>query len=429
MDCPIENRYSSRRLSDAAVAQWIEYWPPKPRVVGSIPASRANCTLRVRKSLMRKPLQENQTLRSSRLDTSADTLAREADELFRWTAGLTMSKKWPGYAEDEGRVRFQRRIPEDVRHAFNGKHWVRIPLNLPAGQEAKRMALSWYLVYEAQFANVRRASQDVSAHSRHDPNAKPLTEYTPEEMQALVVPIAQRLNQGQHEEIATGARSFLDLTEDHAKLDQAVRDVLSGKGSQYLGFLSGLFLATRGIPFDVSHSSFAQFQFQSARALRSGFLVPGGQRLAGEDVEPPVIRNPLDALKIDTTQQAPDGLRLGAVVDRYQESLPENHYKRKLVLCITLFRECVGESLPVQDLRQTHIRDFFVTVCKLPRDWGKRFKDKGESLASLLAEDAEEGISEQTYRDNYRATLAKFLNDSRRDYGAQGFPSLTTDYP
>jgi len=25
---------------NAAVAQWIEYWPPKPRVVGSIPASR-----------------------------------------------------------------------------------------------------------------------------------------------------------------------------------------------------------------------------------------------------------------------------------------------------------------------------------------------------------------------------------------------------
>ena len=27
---------------NAAVAQWIEYWPPKPRVVGSIPASRTN---------------------------------------------------------------------------------------------------------------------------------------------------------------------------------------------------------------------------------------------------------------------------------------------------------------------------------------------------------------------------------------------------
>jgi proline iminopeptidase len=27
-------------MQNAAVAQWIEYWPPKPRVVGSIPASR-----------------------------------------------------------------------------------------------------------------------------------------------------------------------------------------------------------------------------------------------------------------------------------------------------------------------------------------------------------------------------------------------------
>src|SRR5450830_1366019 len=34
-----ESRYPSV-LSRAAVAQWIEYWPPKPRVAGSIPASR-----------------------------------------------------------------------------------------------------------------------------------------------------------------------------------------------------------------------------------------------------------------------------------------------------------------------------------------------------------------------------------------------------
>ena len=33
-----------RRTSLAAVAQWIEYWPPKPRVVGSIPASRTKRT-------------------------------------------------------------------------------------------------------------------------------------------------------------------------------------------------------------------------------------------------------------------------------------------------------------------------------------------------------------------------------------------------
>ena len=45
-------RHASTKLTNtdtyntlyAAVAQWIEYWPPKPRVVGSIPASR---TIRV----------------------------------------------------------------------------------------------------------------------------------------------------------------------------------------------------------------------------------------------------------------------------------------------------------------------------------------------------------------------------------------------
>lgn len=29
-----------RQPLDALVAQWIEYWPPKPGVVGSIPAER-----------------------------------------------------------------------------------------------------------------------------------------------------------------------------------------------------------------------------------------------------------------------------------------------------------------------------------------------------------------------------------------------------
>src|SRR5690606_12199344 len=37
--------------SRAAVAQWIEYWPPKPRVAGSIPASR---TIFSNKSITRR---------------------------------------------------------------------------------------------------------------------------------------------------------------------------------------------------------------------------------------------------------------------------------------------------------------------------------------------------------------------------------------
>lgn len=40
-ECAAPTKVQSRPL--APVAQWIECWPPKPEVVGSIPAGRANC--------------------------------------------------------------------------------------------------------------------------------------------------------------------------------------------------------------------------------------------------------------------------------------------------------------------------------------------------------------------------------------------------
>ena len=39
----------------AAVAQWIEYWPPKPRVAGSIPASRASQSLEILEKRLSTP--------------------------------------------------------------------------------------------------------------------------------------------------------------------------------------------------------------------------------------------------------------------------------------------------------------------------------------------------------------------------------------
>ena len=38
-------RHANIAYLSAPVAQWIEYWPPKPGVVGSNPAGRANVTI------------------------------------------------------------------------------------------------------------------------------------------------------------------------------------------------------------------------------------------------------------------------------------------------------------------------------------------------------------------------------------------------
>lgn len=329
-----------------------------------------------------------------------------------------------GYSKEGNRTRFVRRIPADVRHAFNDQEWIRIPLDYPTEQEAKRSALAWLVVYENEFAAVRN---EAEFRKRPRPSAnpqKPLSEYTPAEMQALIKPVAEEINRSQYTAIATGATEFSELATNHAKLDTAVRDVLRGQGSQYLGILLELFLMARGIPYDRGHPSFPRFLFECARIHRTHAVIPNAKRLEGEDVEPP----PLPPLGVDLLIPKPDGVTLGAVIRRYIETLPENHYKRKLVLCLTLLREVVGASLLVKDLKQTHVRDFLLTVCDLPSDWGKRFKEKRITLAELLAEEDGEGLSETTYKDSYRATLTKFLSRAVRDYGDQGFPVLSADY-
>ena len=89
---------------------------------------------------------------------------------------------------------------------------------------------------------------------------RPLSAYTPEEMRALVEPVADGIDRDQHASIATGAASFDALVTSYAKLDRAVRDVLSGKGSDYLATLSALFLAT--LPEAVK-----RFTFEHARCV------------------------------------------------------------------------------------------------------------------------------------------------------------------
>lgn len=366
----------------------------------------------------------NQALSPSRLDKPADTLTERHGQLLRTFRAEFVMAKPPGYSKDGNRIRFQRRIPEDVRHAFHGKEWIRIPLDFPTEREAKRSALAWFVIYEEKFAEIRHETEFGKCATPDAVAKKPLSEYTPAEMQALIKPVSEGLNRSQHTAIATGAASFSELAANHAKLDTAVRDVLRGQGSEYLGFLLQLFLMSRCIRYDTKDASFNRFLFECARHHRAHAVIPNSRRLNGEDVEPP----PLPPMGFGLLIPKPEGLTLGAVIARYIETLPENHYKRKLALCLTLLREVVGASLLVKDLKQTHIRDFLLTVCELPSDWGKRFKEKRVPLAELLEESDSAGLSETTYKDSYKATLTKFLNRALRDYSDQGFPVLTADY-
>lgn len=122
--------------------------------------------------------------------------------------------------------------------------------------------------------------------------------------------------------------------------------------------------------------------------------------------------------------QRPPARTLGEVIEHYVGGLPDNDFRRKVVRCLQLFGEMVGRDLPVAELRQRAVTDFMRDICRLPDKWARRF-DAGESIASLLAKPADKVMSPSTYEANYRGPLGTFLAVAARDFGDEGFRTLS----
>ncbi|MBL0920242.1 MAG: hypothetical protein IBJ14_16185 [Hydrogenophaga sp.] len=118
---------------------------------------------------------------------------------------------------------------------------------------------------------------------------------------------------------------------------------------------------------------------------------------------------------------------LGDVIDHYTEGLPDNEFRRKVVRCLLLFGEMVGRSTPVAELRQMAVTNFMRDICRLPDKWARRF-DAGESIATMLAVAPDKVMSPSTYEANYRGPLGTFLAVAARDFGDDGFRTLSVKH-
>lgn len=117
---------------------------------------------------------------------------------------------------------------------------------------------------------------------------------------------------------------------------------------------------------------------------------------------------------------------LGEVIEHYLKGLAANDFQRKVRRCLQLFGEVLGRDLKVSELRQKSVTEFMRDICRLPAAWARRF-DGGESIAAMLAEETEKGMSPTTYESNYRGPLGTFLRDAARNFGDDGFRPLTVD--
>lgn len=327
--------------------------------------------------------------------------------------------KWSGYhVKSDGRAYFRPYIPSDLK-AILGVYPM-VNLGMKASRQAERLALMHYIAFEGVIEDKRR---ELAEEARR-PRKRALSEYTVAEVQAFALETAQGLNREQYHDI----RAFTPrdhLLNVHDLLSDLAGDVLSSSGIDGLAGLLGVFLRSAGIPYSPTDGNFKALVFEFATALDKDFIKPSQRRLHGrEAVDPPPSLEAPQSAAAPTAQ-----LTLGMVVERHlkKTNQKKSQYTRKVVRCLTLFREVIGADTPVTAIRQLHVTDFLGDICKLPSDWARRF-DKGTgTIAAMLAEDTAEVLSPLTYTDNYRAPLKAFLRDSRRDFGDEGFPVLIVD--
>lgn len=324
--------------------------------------------------------------------------------------------KWSGYhVKTDGRAYFRLRVPKDL-HAHFGTQWPLVNLGMKASREAERMALMHYIAVQGLFEEKRR---ELAEEARR-PRPVPLSERTEADLQVLAVKIAQGFNRTQYAALRSGApRSELESL--HEALTQIAGDVLSAHGAEGLTPVAEAFLTAAGIAVDREHPNFRTFVFDFAAAIDEHYAEPSGRRLAGRHVAPP----PLPEASSVAQVVAP-ALTLGRLVGDYIKAKQQakNQYTRKIALALELFRDMVGADTPITSLRQLNVTNYLRDICRLPSNWATRAA-QGVSVASMLLEDVEEVMSPTTYKDNYRAPLKAFLEDSHRDYGEAGFPSLT----
>lgn len=139
---------------------------------------------------------------------------------------------------------------------------------------------------------------------------------------------------------------------------------------------------------------------------------------------PPASLASVDPAPPEAPVQRPPARTLGEVIEHYVGGLQDNEFRRKVVRCLQLFGEMLGRDLPITELRQRAVTDFMRDICRLPDKWARRF-DAGESIASMLSKPAARVMSPSTYEANYRGPLGTFLAVAARDFGDEGFRTLS----
>jgi integrase len=145
--------------------------------------------------------------------------------------------------------------------------------------------------------------------------------------------------------------------------------------------------------------------------------------------KPLPVRMAVEPFKRVESRFGSGAMRLSTAVSEFLKHLPSTQQamNEKHGFILPAFLEVVGD-MPITDLRQSHVKDFLVTVQNLPPRWSDLRRKDGRSIRELAAQEWTETLSLKTYEGSYLASLRKFIERAVADWQDVGFPTtLTTD--
>jgi integrase len=321
--------------------------------------------------------------------------------------------------------RHAKRVPADVAHHFPIKT-LRFKTSADATKaEARALCSRWLADKEAEFQQFRNL--DAPAQAGTIPVRQGLTaqdigiilqaeceRYKLEKLAADGVGLA---HYPEYRHAADRRLLVLGIEEESARL------AADGIAEELSPFIStGLVrLRSVGVVLDAASPYAAQVGSAFADAALDVAEVIH-QRVAGGR---PVVPNPPERASTPLLP-ARTGLHLSDVLKAFMDRQDQDAAMyRKYQAVLPMLQEVIGD-MPMQDIRQKMLEDYFDMLLRLPPRWKDLQQKTGQTVQELAAKEWPKCIAPKTFKSTYIAAVRPFLKYAKRVYGDQGFPGHLT---
>ena len=335
---------------------------------------------------------------------------------------------------------FRRAVPADARAAI-GKREFKVALGgeyRAACQRCRELAVETDRQIEA--ARTSTAQPGPSAQDAQPANVQssaPLADVptiTPDFIAHLRATVIEQVHRGDREQRyrVRGSVNPVQKLHDIERVRRWATLAQFGDEVAAQGWRNMLYGTLKRCGYRIGDAQRGSLQ---ERALLVEYAAAYGEALdilvADYSGKPRLVRTVSAPLKAPEPAASVSAMRLSTAISEFLAHLPPSQgpMNEKHAFILPAFLEVVGD-MPVTDLRQSHVKDFLLTVQKLPPRWTDFRRKDGLGIRELAGRRWEQTLALSTYEGSYLASLRKFIERAVADWQDVGFPTtLTTHIP